>query len=102
MGNYLIEGGIFKRTLVGIFEYVFEEMNFNKIYCEVFTSNSHAIRNIYLKCGMEVEGTLRGHVLKRNQWRDVLYMGLLKQDWNKKKDFIECKKYKFVIAKGGI
>lgn len=88
--------GIFKRVLVGICEYVFEEMKFNKIYCEVFASNSHVIQNIYLKCGLVVEGILHEEILKRDKWHDVLRMGMLRKGWDKSN--IEYRPYKLVIT----
>ena len=89
--------GIFKRVLVGLYEYVFEKISFNKIYCEVFTSNYYVIQNIYLKCGLKIEGFLREHIIKQNQANDVLRMGLIKSDWNNIKESIEYKNYKLIV-----
>jgi RimJ/RimL family protein N-acetyltransferase len=35
----------------------------------------------YEKCGFRHEGVRRRHHLKRRKWRDVVCMGILREEW---------------------
>lgn len=89
--------GIAKRIMIGIYEYVFNKMGFNRLYSEVLENNYHEIQNVYLKCGYKLEGILREHIYKRGVFFDVVRMGLTKDDWLKTKDTIRYKKYNLII-----
>ncbi|WP_084170109.1 GNAT family N-acetyltransferase [Paraburkholderia ferrariae] len=60
--------------------YGFDELNLNRIYLQVFRDNSAAI-SLYKKVGFVDEGTLRSDHYSRGAWRDVLNMGLLRDEW---------------------
>ncbi len=55
--------------------YAFNELGLNRMYLYVLTDNSAAIRS-YERCGFSVEGTLRGHLMKRGGPCDVHVMGM--------------------------
>lgn len=65
---------------------VFEEMNFNKLICEVFTFNETVIK-LHEKFGFRREGYFRQHIFKDNQFYDVISMALFKSEWACIKDF---------------
>ncbi len=72
--------GIGKLSTFLFLYYVFEILDFNKIYIHSLDTN---IKNINLnsKFGFELEGILYSEVLLNGKPRDVLRMGLLKPKW---------------------
>ncbi len=73
--------GIGKLSTFLFLYYVFEIMDFNKIYIHSLDTN---IKNINLnsKFGFELEGILYSEVFLNGKPRDVLRMGLLKSKWH--------------------
>ncbi|PKM82240.1 MAG: UDP-4-amino-4,6-dideoxy-N-acetyl-beta-L-altrosamine N-acetyltransferase [Firmicutes bacterium HGW-Firmicutes-14] len=63
-------------------EYGFYTLNLNRIFLKVFKDNLEAIRS-YEKVGFIREGVLRSDIIKDNQEKDVLIMGLIVKDWIK-------------------
>ncbi len=72
--------GIGKFSTFLFLYYVFNRLDFNKIYIHSLDTN---IKNINLnsKFGFELEGILYSEVLLDGEPRDVLRMGLLKNKW---------------------
>ena len=58
----------------------FDTLNLNRIYLRVHSTNERAIR-CYEKVGFQHEGRLRHHNFHAGEYRDTLYMGLLRSDW---------------------
>ncbi|WP_346890176.1 UDP-4-amino-4,6-dideoxy-N-acetyl-beta-L-altrosamine N-acetyltransferase [Clostridium sp. UBA1056] len=70
-----------------IYDYVFDDLNLNKLCCEVFTSNEKVI-SIHEKFGSVVEGTLKQHIYKNGDFFDIVTMGITRDKWeNIKKDY---------------
>ena len=65
-------------------DHAFFEMNLHKIYCEVLEFNKSVIR-LHQNFGFKIEGRFREQYLNKNQYVDILRMGLLKSEW------LECK-----------
>jgi hypothetical protein len=65
------------RTLV---KYGFEQLNLNRIWCEVY-SNNDAI-GIYRHIGFKDEGKLRQTVFKNGEYLDSYVLGMLKSDYD--------------------
>ncbi len=63
-----------------IIRYGFEELNLHRIYAGYFSRNEKSAR-VMIKNGMKYEGTLRQHVKKWDEFVDVVYYGILRQDW---------------------
>jgi ribosomal-protein-alanine N-acetyltransferase len=59
-----------------ILEFAFLEKQYHKVYARHFKSNSASGRVIQ-KMGMEQEGVLRDHVMKENQYVDLIYYGII-------------------------
>ena len=66
-----------------ILQFGFIELNLRRITLTVFEYNPRAIRS-YEKCGFQVEGCMRGRIIKDNKRWDVLFMGILRDDWMEK------------------
>lgn len=63
-----------------IYDYVFNQMNMNKLCCEVFVFNEKVIR-LHEKYGSEIEGTRKEHIIKNGEKYDIVEMAILKEKW---------------------
>ena len=70
-------GGRGSDALRTLFKYGFEELNLNKIWCEVYDNNK-AI-DIYKHLGFTHEGTLRNHVYKGGTYYDAHMLSIFKR-----------------------
>jgi UDP-4-amino-4,6-dideoxy-N-acetyl-beta-L-altrosamine N-acetyltransferase len=61
-------------------EYVFEKLNIRKICCEVLSFNTTTIK-LHKKFGFQEEGLFRQHILKNNEYKDVVFMSLFHDSW---------------------
>ena len=62
--------------------YAFTEINLRRVTLNVFEYNPRAIRS-YEKVGFQHEGRLRSALLRDGKRWDMLYMGILREDWMK-------------------
>ncbi len=60
--------------------YAFAELNLRRVSLTVFEYNPRAIRS-YQKAGFVIEGRMRGLLLREGRRWDLIYMGILRQDW---------------------
>ncbi len=67
-----------------LLRYAFEELNLHRINLDVFEYNERAIRS-YLKCGFVEEGRARQALRREGRRWDMIFMGVLKSEWE------ECK-----------
>jgi ribosomal-protein-alanine N-acetyltransferase len=72
--------GIMSRALKKICDYGFYEFKVNKIEAHVVPENI-ASRNLLTRNKFVLEGLLRGHRFHLNEFREVLYFGLLRKDF---------------------
>jgi RimJ/RimL family protein N-acetyltransferase len=63
-----------------ILRFAFTELNLRRVTLTVFEYNPRAIRS-YEKSGFSHEGRLRGALLRDGKRWDMLYMGILYEDW---------------------
>ena len=59
-------------------------LNLNNITLGVLAFNKHAIR-AYEKAGFVHEGRMRQAVFKHGSYNDVLFMSVLRDEWNARK-----------------
>lgn len=86
LGNTEVRGaGIGSKVEYNILNYVFEEMKFNKLMCEVFSFNEKVIQ-MHQKFGFKQEGFYREHILKDGKYYDVVALAILKHDWDTVKE----------------
>jgi RimJ/RimL family protein N-acetyltransferase len=62
----------------------FETLNLNRIYLRVYAENKRAIRT-YEKVGFVHEGRMRQAVFKYGAYNDVLFMSVLRDEWDARK-----------------
>jgi RimJ/RimL family protein N-acetyltransferase len=60
--------------------YAFNELNLNRVNLNVFEYNERAHKS-YLKCGFVDEGRTRKSMQRNGQRWDMLFMGILKEEW---------------------
>ncbi|EAP86969.1 UDP-4-amino-4,6-dideoxy-N-acetyl-beta-L-altrosamine N-acetyltransferase [Croceibacter atlanticus] len=94
LGESSIRGaGIGGKVEFNVLKYVFEELNLNKLRCEVFEFNDKVIR-MHEKYGFRREAFYREHCFKNNQWHNVVGLALLKREWLLLKNIIHEQVYK--------
>lgn len=65
--------------------YGFTELNLHRISLTVFEQNPRGIHS-YEKCGFKHEGRIREFLLRDGKRSDMLYMGILRREWDQLKD----------------
>ena len=71
--------GIGSDALRTLIKYGFEDLNLNKIWCEVYTNNTSV--KIYRKIGFIDEGILRQNAFKNGEYVDGLILSMLRSEW---------------------
>lgn len=66
--------------------YAFNELNFHRVTLGVFEYNQRAIRS-YQKVGFVEEGRIRGEFLRQGKRWDMIFMGILREEWNNNNPF---------------
>ncbi|QTA37754.1 GNAT family N-acetyltransferase [Thermosipho ferrireducens] len=62
--------------------FIFNEMNINKVRLDVYSFNKRAIKS-YEKVGFKVEGILREEIFREGKYHDIFVMGILRNEWKK-------------------
>jgi len=63
-----------------LMRFAFAELNLERLTLNVFAYNERAVRS-YLKAGFVVEGRLRERLRRGDQRYDMIFMGVLRNDW---------------------
>jgi RimJ/RimL family protein N-acetyltransferase len=63
-----------------VLRYAFQELNLNRVNLDVFEYNARAVKS-YLKCGFIEEGRTRQAMRREGRRWDILFMGILKSEW---------------------
>ncbi len=63
-----------------LLQYAFATLNLNRVSLTVFGYNDRAYRS-YLKCGFSEEGRARQCLNRFDQRWDMVYMGILREEW---------------------
>jgi len=66
-----------------VLRYAFEELNLHRVSLNVFEYNQRAIHS-YEKVGFVVEGCERQFLRREGKRWDMIYMGILRADWEEK------------------
>ena len=82
LGYQFWNNGYMTDALRLICNFGFKHLGIVRIYAPIFKGNVRS-RRVLEKNGFSLDGTLRNHLLKRGQWRDVWFMSLLRSDWQK-------------------
>ena len=63
-------------------DYAFGELGLNRVFLRVFADNPRAIKS-YENAGFRIEGTFREDVLIDGKGYDMVFMGILREEWKK-------------------
>lgn len=74
-----------------IYDYVFNELKINKLWCEVFEFNENVIK-IHEKFGSKIEGLLKDHIKKNGEFFNVVRMAILGNEWKETKESFKYEK----------
>lgn len=66
-----------------LLRHCFETLNLNRAYLRVYEDNVRAVRS-YEKAGFVLEGRQRQAVYKNGKYEDVLFMSVLRSEWDKR------------------
>jgi hypothetical protein len=81
-GKSSVKGTALAKTIeCNIYDYVFDVLQFNKLWCEVFSFNDRVVA-LHERFGSRIEGVLRQHIWKNGQFHDVVRMGILRDEWH--------------------
>lgn len=69
-----------------LYNYVFKEMMFRKIYGEVLAGNRN-VHKMHDMAGYRTVGIYRDHIFKKGLYYDVILIELLSEDWLKQKRY---------------
>lgn len=75
--------GIAKKAVIQILKKAFEEYNLHKVFLNVLSDNIAAI-HLYEKCGFVLEGEFREYYFKYNQYINLKWYGILKEEYVKR------------------
>jgi RimJ/RimL family protein N-acetyltransferase len=76
--------GLGTETVALMLQVGFETLNLNRVYLRVHSNNKRAIRS-YEKCGFVHEGALRQAVYQHGKYQDLLFMSVLRSEWESSK-----------------
>lgn len=66
-----------------ILRYAFTELNLHRVSLDVFEYNPRAIRS-YEKAGFVIEGRQRQFLKREGRRWDMIYMGILREEWERR------------------
>lgn len=79
---------------LSLYEYCFEILKLNKVYNEVLSFNTGVIK-LHQMCGCNIEGKLKQHICKNDEFYDVTVMAIFKEQWKTIKEKIKYQKIEF-------
>ncbi|MFQ5953189.1 MAG: GNAT family N-acetyltransferase [Candidatus Omnitrophota bacterium] len=82
--------GLGREALEQLIAYGFENLDLNKIYLYVVEDNERA-QKLYKSAGFSKEGVFRKDTFLEGRFKDAVYYGLLKNEFNKRKNHDQAK-----------
>ncbi|WGV60887.1 GNAT family protein [Brevibacillus brevis] len=73
--------GYGREALKLLLDYAFLEMNLHRVSLRVFSFNERAIK-LYERLGFKQEGISRQFLFREGKWHDIVYMGILQQEYS--------------------
>ena len=79
-GSRALGAGLRPDAVCVLLRYAFRDHNLNRVCLEVLADNERAIR-AYRASGLVEEGRLRQHAWHDGAHKDIVVMGVLRDDW---------------------
>jgi UDP-4-amino-4,6-dideoxy-N-acetyl-beta-L-altrosamine N-acetyltransferase len=93
LGDTSVRGaGIGAKVEYNVLNFVFEELELNKLRCEVFLHNDKVIK-MHEKYGFRREAYYREHCIKENKKYDVVGLAILKSEWKQIRETVKNRIY---------
>ena len=73
--------GYATEAAAAIIRYGFEDLNLHRIYAGYFSPRNEKSARVMIKNEMKYEGTLRQHVKKWDEFVDIVYYGILREEY---------------------
>lgn len=73
-----------------VLNYVFDDLKFEKLCCEVLSSNRGVVE-MHRRFGFVQEGLFRKHISKRGALNDIVCLAILKEEWEALRPQLEQK-----------
>ena len=70
--------------------YIFDELNLNKLRCEVLAFNNTVVK-LHKRFGFMIEGCIRNAHFDGQNYHDIVHLGIFSQEWTELKNFIKEK-----------
>ena len=86
-------GGVGSKIEYNVLEYVFNDLNLNKLRCEVMIFNDKVIA-MHEKFGFRREAYYRQHVKKAGRWVDVVGLAIVKDEWINYREIMQKRIYR--------
>ena len=83
-------GGLGDALVFSIIEFLFNDLELEKLNCEVIETNEAVVR-LHNKFGFAEEGFRRENIIKNEKRMGVFFLGLTKNDWLKNRDAVSLK-----------
>lgn len=83
-----------------ICHFSFEYLDVARVYATVFVGNLGSRRALE-KNGFSLDGTLRSHVYKRDEWRDEWFLSLLRSEWEMDRERFCPRQEDIVVIRSG-
>ncbi|MBD1221296.1 UDP-4-amino-4,6-dideoxy-N-acetyl-beta-L-altrosamine N-acetyltransferase [Virgibacillus halodenitrificans] len=85
LGNIEAKGKGLARILeCNIYDYAFNNLNLNKLWCEVLEFNEKVVQ-MHEKFGSKIEGKFKEHIYKNGEYHNIIRMAILNEEWDRKK-----------------
>ncbi|MEW6406445.1 MAG: GNAT family protein [Chloroflexota bacterium] len=68
-------------VMILLLRHCFETLNLHRVFLRVYADNTRGLR-AYEKAGFVEEGRMREAVFKHGKYDDVVFMGVLRSEWN--------------------
>ena len=75
--------GYGKCATIKTLDFAFRKLNIFKVFLEVYEFNKNAVE-LYKKLGFKIEGNLRNHSYKNGEYRNLLIMGIFRDEFYNK------------------
>ena len=72
--------GIGTDSIMALLRYCFDELRLNRVFTTFLDYNKPS-QAVFKKCGFQVEGCMRKHIYKNGSFHDVLFAGILRNEY---------------------
>ena len=80
LGNENRGRGIGTDSIMALLRYSFDELRFNRVHTTFLDYNKPS-QTAFKKCGFQIEGCMRQHIYKNGSYHDMLFAGMLKNEY---------------------